>query len=55
MFVKVLLHVSRAVSKKKEELEEGVAQILADTYRKYNFRRALARRIHVRQNLTKFF
>jgi len=25
MFVKVLLHVSRAVSKKKEELEEGVA------------------------------
>ena len=55
MFVKVLLHVSKAVSKKKEEMEQVATQVFADTYRKYNFRRALARRIHVRNNLAKFF
>jgi len=55
MFVKVLEHVSRAVSKKKEELEQVATQVFVDTYRKYVFRRALARRIKVRQNLSKFF
>jgi hypothetical protein len=55
MFVKVLMHVSRAVSKKKEELELVATQVFADTYRKFNFRRAMARRIQVRQNLARFF
>ena len=55
MAVKVGMHVSKAVIKKKEELEIVAAQVFADTYRKYNFRRAMIRRIQVRQSLTKFF
>jgi len=55
MFIKVMGHVSLAVSKKKEELEEVATQVFVDTYRKYVFRQSLARRIKVRQTLSKFF
>jgi hypothetical protein len=48
-------HVSRAVSRKKAELEQVATQVFVDTYRKYVFRRALARRMQVRQTITKFF
>lgn len=54
MFTKVLMHVSKAVSKKKEEFGRRAALIFADAYRKHLFRRALARRIKVRQSLVNF-
>ena len=38
MFIKVMGHVSLAVSKKKDELEEVATQVFVDTYRKYVFR-----------------
>jgi hypothetical protein len=55
MFRKVLLHVSKSVSKKKEEYERKATQVFADIYRKHVFRRALARRIKMRQMLVNFF
>lgn len=55
MFIKVLEHVSRAVSKKKEEHEMVATQVFADVFRKHIFRRALARRIRVRQSIVSFF
>ena len=55
MFKKVLLHVSKSVTKKKEEQERKATQVFADTYRKHMFRRALARRIKVRQSIANFF
>lgn len=54
MFKKVLEHVSKSVSKKKEEYEKKATQVFADAYRKHIFRRALARRIRVRQSIVNF-
>jgi len=54
MFKKVLLHVSKSVSKKKEEIERKATQVIADVYRKHVFRRALAQRIRVRQSIVNY-
>ena len=45
---KVGKHVAKAVIKKKEELEQVATQVFVDTFQKFNFRRALARRIKIR-------
>ena len=54
MFQKVIQHVSKSVAKKKEEYERRSSLIFADIYKKHVFRRALARRIRVRQAIVNF-
>jgi hypothetical protein len=54
MYRKVLLHVSKSVTKKKEEYERKASQVFADAYRKHIFRRALARRVRIRQSIVNF-
>lgn len=54
MFNKVMLQVSKSVTKKKDEMEISATQVLVDVYRKHIFRRAMARRVKVRKTIVNF-